>query len=293
MSGFGIANLPLPPRRYRLHKISRKEGGASEVFETREAALREDMKRIRALKRSARYRPQCSKVNASFDLAKKIESAASKGSLAKSLASARYMRKYRIRVVGWLWQLSDDDSEFNVRCFTLISSAWVVPADKLKQFDPDVILVRLRADLYRCGAGSANGWLFCGVHGEFDEIHRVYRLHVHGIAAGEMLEVLKQLRRLRKFRSSPRGGALQAIVPVHINRRPPANISASISYCLQSFWPARTYEDWTGSSKRTRRRRIPEPWHCAYLQWLDQQTLNSMTLLVGLRATKSGFIPTR
>jgi hypothetical protein len=181
---------------------------------------------------------------------------------------------------------------------TIIPMTWEFTLAELFQVIPMLLLAALRASLYAQGAAQAKGWLMLFIHGEYDPIGQVFRLHVHGYAYGEMVDVVDRLRTLPNYQTRRylKDGSLSPVYRrVQVKRKPPKNRLRQITYRLQSYWPAKAIvisED--GARKRARRkRRIAEPHHSQVLLWLDKWEIADLTLMIGLRVTKDGLIQTK
>ena len=182
--------------------------------------------------------------------------------------------------------------------FTIIPEQWECTPEELSNVDPRRLLANFRTDLYGKGTAKASGWLFAFIHGEFDPVARVFRLHVHGFATGGMLAVLDRLRKMDNYRSVrklPDGEWNPVYRRVWIRRKPLINLPSPLTYLVQAFWPSRPiYISKEGKRRRVRdKQRMPEPYHSQVLLWLDRWRLADLTLMVGLRVTKSGLIRTK
>ena len=181
---------------------------------------------------------------------------------------------------------------------TIIPMTWEFTLAELFRVIPMFLLAALRASLYAQGAAKANGWLMVHIHGEWDPIGKVFRLHVHGYAYGEMVQVVDRLRTLPNYQTRrflKDGSRSPVYRRVQVKRKPPKNRLRQITYRLQSYWPAKAIviSD-NGARKRARRkRRIAEPQHSQVLLWLDQWDIADLTLMIGLRVTKDGLIQTK
>ena len=181
---------------------------------------------------------------------------------------------------------------------TVIPMTWEFTFAELFQVIPMFLLAALRASLYAQGAAQANGWLMLFIHGEYDPLGKVFRLHVHGYAYGEMVGIVDKLRTLPNYKTRrflKDGSPSPVYRRVQVKRKPPKNNLRQITYRLQSYWPAKAIvisED--GTRKRARqKRRIKEPYHSQVLLWLDQWDVADLTLMIGLRVTKAGLIQTK
>jgi hypothetical protein len=182
--------------------------------------------------------------------------------------------------------------------FTIIPRGWDFTPEELASAIPRLLLAAFLTDLYRKGTASAGGWLYAFIHGEFDPVAGVFRLHVHGACSLEMVPVLDRLRKLPKYKSArklPNGEWDPVFRRVWIRRKALFNLPHPITYLMQAFWPARPiYIDTEGKRRRVRAKQaIPDPYHSIALLWLDRWQLKDLTLLVGLRVTKAGLIRTQ
>jgi hypothetical protein len=181
--------------------------------------------------------------------------------------------------------------------FTIIPRGWEFTPGGLASVVPWLLMAAFRTDLYRKGGARAGGWLFAFVHGEFDPVAGVFRLHVHGACSSEMVPVLDRLRTLPKYRSSrtlPDGAWDPVYRRVWVRRKPLHTMPDPITYLMQAFWPSRPiYVDQDGKRRRARdKRAIREPYHSMKLLWLDRWQLKDLTLMVGLRVTRAGLTRT-
>ena len=272
-----LGRLPMPDGRYRL---DRPEESGAQGFETRAEARAEDALRAERLRDQART-GDVSKA-AARSLARLL---ASGDRNPLTSASARSMRRLRLRFVGALAKLIDEANCSDVRTFTLLPKGWEGDADRLAKLSAKQLLEQLRAQLNRSGASSADGFLIAVLHGEFEPTERMFRLHVHGVAADGMLQVLDDLRAKPSYRPRP-----HVHTPVRLSRLRDA--VRQLSYLPKGFWPARRIgpvgED--GGTKRARgMQRIPEPYHCQSLLWLHAQPVEDLFLFVNCFPTEQGL----
>lgn len=181
---------------------------------------------------------------------------------------------------------------------TIIPRTWEFTPETLTDANPKLLLSALRNALYGCGAAKATGWLIVFVHGEFDPVAGVYRLHVHGFAYGEMVQVVDRLRKLPNYETLHRlkdGSPSPVYRRIKLTRKPLTKLPRPITYRVQSYWPSKALvicDD--GKRIRARRKqRIIEPYHSQVLLWLDKWGLEDLTLMIGLRVTKDGLIQTK
>lgn len=290
-----IDKLKMPPKGYRPHHALPTPDGAIQ-FETREEKSQEDRTRVRLLKAahqgaklSARERDAVRKLINQFERASK------RGKIPRTLASSVFLRKLRKKIVGWLNYLHDqelDRSEGMVTTFTVFPlNSWRVSSDKLQETKPHRLLEQFRRHLNKLGPMPSDGWLFVGLHCEFNRQTDTFDFHLHGVGAGSMIERIDQLRSTRTF-GPVANGRVKSLI--QIERRSLDHPIIAISYCVQSWWPCKSYiEKESGAVKRTdRRSRIPEPHHTQMLLWFDQHQLKDLTLMMGLQVRDGALIRT-
>lgn len=291
MSGKGIGDLPPPPTRFRPNNMPppvaplRFNGTRKAAFETRAASAEEDATRIRLLKRTANCNPALRR--AARRLAAKLQDPDG----AATLASSVYMRRQRINIAGKLAQLYEAYPD--ARLFTVIPRGWQFRPDELGDANPAKLMAGFRSDLNRCGAVSATGFVVAFVHGEYDPGQNIYQLHMHGLADGGMLPALNRMRSRPKYKNGQRGSGetLRVTQRVKIGKKAITDVPLAMAYMVQNSWPSR-WSGELGSGKVVRQRlkyRIPEPYHTQVLLWLDQWTLNNISMLFHIRVTNTGF----
>ena len=208
------------------------------------------------------------------------------------------MRQHRVNITGALWQLIEGSDKGDVAAFTIVPRTWEFRSDALEAVDPRALLEALRTAIYGGNVPGMCGWIFAYLHGEWDPIGEVYRIHVHGFAAGDMIGLIDDLRYYPNYgtqRFLPNGQLNPVYRRVQISRQPLTNLPLPLTYCLQSYWPARALvicDD--GRRIRARRKqRIPEPHHTQVMEWLHQWSIDELTLMIGLRVTKAGLKQTK
>lgn len=285
MARLDVSRLPSPPAEYRIDRLPSSPDDTA-TFETRRASRDEDDLRARRLRSNA-PNPLVNN-SAAAELAACLSGPISQCD--GRPPSSRYMRKFRIQIIGHLWQLIEDErwQPDQVTAFTLLPLGWEFTPETLDQADPKKLLDRLRGQLKRAGSGDADGFLIASIHGEFEPEERIYRLHVHGFAAGGMIGVLDDLRALPAYRPRP-----SVTAPMQIRRKPLEGLPYPLGYPFKSYWPCRRIGPVgdTGTVKRQRgHHRIPEPYHSQVLLWLDRWSVSDLTLLMHLRVGRDGFV---
>jgi hypothetical protein len=295
MSGRGIQDLGTPPSRFR---VDRGVNGRRGRFETVREKRKEDLFRARRLRRTANKFAEQIDVKCALRLAARLEKGGGGTGVPETLASSVYMRGVRIKTCGALWQLIKSCRRLRVRAVTIIPKTWEFTPDELMEVDPRKLMKALLAALYSRGAGDANGWFIASIHGEYDPIGGVYRLHVHCFAYGEMVKVINRLRCLPNYRTRMylADGRLSPVYRrIRMTQKRLRFLPRIITYLMQSYWPSRALiisDD--GERMRGRwKRRIPEPYHSQVLLWLDRWQISDLTLMIGLRVTQAGLIQTK
>ena len=263
-------------------------------FESEKRAAAEDALRARLLQTAADQFPDDIDCRAARRLSRRLNHRERGKKPPKSLASSVYARRPRECVFSHLWQLVDSTSD-NVSTFTVIKRGWEFFPQSLETADPRELLAELRSDLNRRGASDASGWLIAWIHGEYDCSNDLYRLHVHGVASGGMVDVVDRLREGRNY-VSLKGAGDGVTRRVVLSRKSLTDLPYPLTYCLKPYWPKKHVgeEGAPGEGKRNRQHlRIPEPYHTEVLLWLDRWTLADITLLVGIGVGKDGFRLTR
>ncbi|KGB52656.1 hypothetical protein FG91_03401 [Sphingopyxis sp. LC81] len=286
MSRRGIGGLSKPPKKYRI-KAGILEDGSWFAFETLDEARSEDETRVKILSRLTSKKSRIDhqwrrrEIRALVDC---IESAS-------TIASSVRMRKHRKRVGGhleWFRHRTGGD----VRFFTLLPANWVYPAGSLHGADAIKLLAALRQALRRKGADRASGWLFAYIDGEYDPTSRTFRLHVHGLASGEMIDVVRRIKNARNLQPEGKSKLPGAVrLPVQFKRmvRTPKKLA---TYCMKSFWCERpVFEDAEMKPKRPRgKRRINylQPF-AEHLLWQDRWSIQNLALLMGMSVREGRF----
>lgn len=295
MAGLNISDLPMPPDRFRVDQVTRRNDGIV-TFETYWDCLREESRRAKGFARAIEKGLLVAHEASARDLLSRLDLAAQTGEASDTLASSLFMRGLRIRVCGWLWKLMAMKSRHTT--VTIIPKSWEFTPEQLMQKDPRKLLAGFRTALYKEGVASVPGWLFACVHGEFDPCAKVYRLHLHIACTKTMVPIIDRLRQRRGYQSRRflgNGDPSPVYRRVWVRRKPLDNMPDPVTYVVQSFWPARPiYFDDKGGRHRLRQKgAIREPFHSLVLLWLDRWEPKDLTLMVGLRATSSGLRRTR
>ncbi|WP_336145571.1 hypothetical protein, partial [Klebsiella pneumoniae] len=80
------------------------------------------------------------------------------------------------------WKLIDEVGAEKVSSFTIIPRTWELTAEEFERCKPAKLIGALRSALDESGAKGATGWIIAFLHGEWDPVGMVFRLHMHGFA---------------------------------------------------------------------------------------------------------------
>lgn len=293
MARLGIKDLPNPKIGFQPSRDTRRADGKVK-FETVRNGRDEDAARARLMRKAIKKHSNKFYRSVVMDLKRRMVEGSKTGVPHASLASSLNMRMWRAVIIGNLWPLVEDDDLAPAVTATLIPRGLWVSASKLKNANPQAMMRRLRSDCDRTGIAQAKGYLFAGLHAEFDVRREGYDFHYHVVAGGEKAEAIENLRSMPKYsalRTEPCEKGLPNRPRVRKSRIPLYNMPDPLTYVLQSSYPHRpTKVHADGSVTRSKRRyRIPEPYHTQWLLWMDRWTISDMLLLVGLNVTTRGF----
>lgn len=152
-----ITNLKLTDPRFRPDR------SPTSGFETSEAALAEDQARTRMLRKYADSTTFLRKKRNAHELADIL----SEDSNELLLASAVYMRDFRVRVTGHLWRICELESH-TPSTFTVWGRGMEIAGKGLSKVDPRAFARAFRADLYRSGAKGVDGYIFAFLDAEYN-----------------------------------------------------------------------------------------------------------------------------
>lgn len=289
MPRLGISQLRAPNPRFDIARVPEAK------FETRADARREDRIRARLL---LKHVPKGSK---SRRTARKLARRLLSHKRPRTIASSRYMRQWRRRLVGSLWPLVHQHDANRVSTVTVIKRGISVPADKLGNLQPHQLVRQLRRDLDRAGGKTATGYAFFFLHGEYEPTGNRVLPHFHGVVFGDMIGVVDNLgRRFKKYKSTKAADPVDNVMQrIRCSRGPLANLPSPLSYCAKSYWPQRrigevAYSDEDGLKIGRARRgvRMRGDIHAAWLLWMNRWRIEDFSLLYHLRCGPNGREPT-
>jgi len=273
-------------------------GDRTKDFETEDFCRQEDAVRVAMLRAAARQAIYPANRDAAQLLARRLDYEARKVEYPHTLACSRFMRDLRISMIGRLCELVEERTPTDWR----VTTATISPPDsdvyvtELCTFCPRSFLQAFRAYLYRHGMAEAGGWGCFFIHCDFEPITRMFRFHLHGVVAGEMIAVLDKLRNDPAWAPIKRQvGTTTKIYPrIRVKRQPITEMHNALGYTLKSYWPSKWEGEVDQQAKRQNRHgRIQGSAYARSLLWLDRHTVDDITLLVGLRATRLGLVPSK
>lgn len=226
----------------------------------------------------------------------------------KSPASSRHMGDFRLRASSAVYALLEPYAVAtealkhpvkktprlklqDVRFVTLAPRNLILTADELDSLSVKKIGAKLRMDLHRAGANTATGWAYFGIDVCFCYKTKRFHVHFHGIMTEGMIDAVKKLRTMKKYR--PRPGSKRLVHSKKVSARVYA---PAISYCTKSFAnPRKLVRQKISGKWKTKKlkSRLDEPWHSRLLLWRHRQKVQHLVVLMNLRVRRDGLTPTR
>ena len=282
--------LPLERRVSSLLDLDLHERGRL-PFETVELARRERRSRISSLLAEGQrlHDLQRHEDQERVELLVRALSVRRNGQGLANLADPVFMRSVRNCLCSHIFQAFAERAPSDPASFyTFIPQELQLTAEELKFFNVSKAWASLLADLGREGLADLSGWSVIGLHGEFNQQTQLFHIHFHALVVGSQAAAFEGLR----TRSNEAGGAG---VPVYrpILRQSAENPARQICYCFQGYWPSKVGQDPVGEDNgRGRRRRIPEPAHAAWVQWMAQRGVKDLIRFQGIEI-RDGLLKAR
>jgi hypothetical protein len=154
---------------------------------------------------------------------------------------------------------------------TLVHAEDAVSLGRIQDISLGNMADALRQRLRRAGL---RGIVIGGIDGEYDVAHGVWQPHYHLIFPAVSVPSFEVLRRYY-----PSDGRVYRPVLV----QPAHDRAQQISYCVKGYWPQKVRYVDRFSQKRTRKLRLDEPLHVAWLLWRAQLLPTEITFLQGVR----------
>jgi hypothetical protein len=263
--------LRVPERQYDPAK-SVEEHDVIINFESKASVRTQDQLRAKSLQAGDA---------ASVVLGNQLSAAIENHQIPQSFASNTFYRELRRRLVGELLSFT------TVHCgegvftpFTLVPPKLRYTLEELADVKGDKAKNLVLRLLRQHGIFTAPGWLFAGLHGEWDGTH--FQLHFHGIATGEKAELLPLLRNSPSLKPTVEVDKPLMLSPT-IDGDDILNLMRWYTYCLQSFWPSRElFLGTDGKTKRQRiKRRMAKPVEAEALKWMSMRNLGEIVIFSG------------
>ena len=302
------------PLEFRLDKQLKAEKSVfalhnSHGFESEESAFAEDEKRSKRLLASTRYGSgwtsnafargkqqirnwvtgngwdfPTTPADEAIPLSDKLRLSFTTGRNQQTLASSYTFRQARIGWAGATLELFSAYADADLKTFTIMHPAWVVPAADLESVTAQSLIAKLRADLRTIKLGAIPGPLVAWIHCEFDPITKVFIFHFHGMTTEtKAIALQKGLGRNLGYVKTRSGAS--AIRTVRIFDR-----VRQVSYLMKSFWPQKAFREVSpGKFKRDRKgSRIIEPYGSMALLWLHRHQPTDVAFRHGCRFMPNG-----
>lgn len=280
MTGSRIDAWPFPAAEWSVELLDPR-------FETAEYVRSEDELRARRLRKQANRHGGEWGRNA-LSLADRIDPN-STPSIPVSLASSRHMRDTRIRFTGALLRLLASVDTTRLARVDIVKPSLCQDLIAFIDENPGRAMNQLRTDLLRNGAHGPDGFAVGVYHNEYDPIGQVFQGHAHLLVFGSYVEAVDKMRDMRGYRATERVKR-----PIWMQSLSDGTDRAhALSYLLKSFIPSKPLLPLgaNGGLKRPRQgSRLPEPYHCQYLMWIDQFKLADLCIFMGLTLTSDGLI---
>lgn len=210
---------------------------------------------------------------------------------AHTSASRMVMREARKLWVKHVRKLVRASKGYAISFGTLLPRYLEMTEDEFEAFDAEAANQAFKSYLNRRWIGKCRGWLIAVLHGEYDSVLKLWRVHWHILVCHEMIKVIDGLRTEQHFKTI-RGERPR----VKLSRQPLVNIRRIASYLLQAWWPNRPtgkFGNKPGEGRTDHRMGIVGTPHARWLIWMDGQKVSDLVMLVGLRRTTSGFKMTK
>lgn len=275
----------LPPRSPRVPPMPwyiPTPPGFHPRFETPDFAEKEDQRHIRILR----------KVGGDAHLALADRLAAHDfHENEPTLASSRFMRVARIRLLSTAAPLLEQRQVVGPLSMLTVIPAWFTPEDELATAEADTLKQRFRQHLLRERIAGSNGLFIGHLEAAYCRQRSTKRLgfafHVHGVFDDNATAVMERLRDLPSF--APTKDVRQ---PIRRELIRDADLRHVLGYCFMTFWRSRAIvEDPEGIDDVALPRggRLPDEAACREWLWRDRQSLADMSIVVGTRAMSRAF----
>lgn len=256
---------PLLPAGFKLRRLKQQTPFRRK---TRKEARREDRKRSEILASHEGLVQECAAL---------IESLRDPDKFPRSMPSARYVYKYARVINRQVLRLVDRDSA-PAKLVTLIPAGFLVPADKLGEVNPCLLLEQIRGVLIRAGISDATGWAFLVLDMEYIEHLDCWCIHIHGLATRGVAKVIRSLKARPKFKANadhPEIGGR----PVQLKAIKPGTEARVIEYLIKNYFGMRAHAVIDGKRVRVGKRvSVPDRRQAELLAWLARWKIDDFIL---------------
>lgn len=266
----------LPPADRDLRRLL-PSGNGETGFESYAAAERERNRRVNALRRHP--------APLAAQTAERLAACAA-GARCLSPSCSTCVGRLRIWFYSEVAQalpIQQTTAQSALKMITLVNEDWILRRQQILNFNPKVLIDRVRHQFVRAGGNQAI--VIGAVHGEYDRRQQYWQPHLHLVAKDLDTATISLLRRRHYQRTSL---IYRPMVVQPLNDPAP-----QVSYLLKSFWPLRERYVQKGSQKSSTFRRIPEPLHSECLMMHDQFNLLDFVFLLGVRRQGHHLVPLR
>jgi hypothetical protein len=226
-------NRKQPPRASSQRPEQRSKWGYKAIESGKDARL-EDQIRVRDMLRAIQSSDDPCFRRKAFDLMRRLEAIKNRDFFGETLASKVLMRTVRKLWVRHVKKAVQASKGLPISFVTLLPKSFELRDEELEDFDPAAANNALRSLLNRRGIAKRRGWVIGALHGEFDSIKKLWRIHWHLLVCGGMISVIDVLRNHADY-ASRKGQAPR----VRMSRKPITNVRRVASYLLQAWWPNR------------------------------------------------------
>lgn len=185
---------------------------------------------------------------------------------------------FRRMRIWWYAELAEllmiaDLARSTLQIITLVHQDWILPRDRISDFNPGRLIDCVRHQLLRAGA---KGSIVVGaIHGEFDTRRQYWQPHLHLAARGLSRDILSLLRH-RHYQRAP-----LVYRPMFV--QPLIHPAPQLSYLFKSYWPLRARYLRPDGREASTFRRIPDPLMSEWLIAADRSRLLDFIFLLGVR----------
>jgi hypothetical protein len=191
----------------------------------------EDKKRISSLRRTLQKEKNRRRRKIIRRIIRRINRAILDETFYASLASATYCNRLQPGEIRLLRKAIS--GERRVQFFHIVLKRWAFPSEELGSFNPDKFAERIRFHFRKAGISQSTGWVLYRVHGEEEPHSGKIWPHVHGVAVGDAIDILRGLSAYYSEYDVPDGPKRKVML------QGLRDMNSQCSYIFQTFWPCR------------------------------------------------------